>query len=484
MTLDLFGKYNQITHATVNNELTLKESIGEDGQSFGLGLFLKKKNTFDDESYVGKANVTEKEQILLRVPASNTFDIYTILHILLDKKQYSEEKQCQITNNFIKLKMKLLFQELLPSLDAFISTEVIIITFYFILFEFMKKKYELPGILLNYLNDILLRSNINSSIMKPEFTTTAYQHYPVFQLHETFINNLYSIFDQKVLVKTIRQIFACIVSRVLEIPHEIKPNSKNFTVNTTLVPLLDFINHQNPPNCYFDVDRANNNDIVLKLSGSENLFNPDRVDNTTKSVKSQVELFISYTPMEELINMVSTYGFIPKTITQFNVYIDQGWLQDTNYDIWSICNHSEVVMAFQLRKKIDDDSNLNNWQIYDCNIDNLALCFMKEIHTVYRPVNGKMEWSRLKQDEAQAMDAKSKLTRFLIEYLKYRKETLLDILAGETNDQKLSGILLDCIKQEIEVIDSFMQNPSKEKTMPELEPVHFATYNHFSEDDI
>lgn len=466
---ELFQKYVQLTHATVSPGLLLKESTNKDGNSSGFGLFLQGETVLRDiEPVAAGAAIDTADNILLRIPSSNTFDIYTILHILLDKEQYENVEQYQQTNNFIKLEMKEFFKEILPATDSGLPNELVIITFYFILFEHMKVNYKIPYALLNYLNDILLQTRITSSITCPELTTLLYPYHPNLQMQEIFVNNLYEFFHGTVPKQNIRQIFASITSRVLEIPHETDEKSENFTVNTTLVPLLDFVNHRNPSNCYFDVDRSNNNDIVLKFSSNKTEMHDD-------GITLPIELFISYNPKEELINMVSTYGFVPETVTQLNVYMDQDWLKDNNYEMWSICSHSEIAMAFQLRAT---DQLLStgapNWQIYDYNLDKLSLCYMQEIHTVYRPQNGQVGWSRLEHNETQLLNGKLKLVQFLIKYLEHRQRTLQSKLA-QAGDHP-SAILAECATQEINIIDHFLHSPYRNQPLSQVEPIHLPAF--------
>ncbi|KAF5212210.1 cytochrome c lysine N-methyltransferase [Clavispora lusitaniae] len=60
------------------------------------------------------------------------------------------------------------------------------------------------------------------------------------------------------------QLHQAVKSRVLEIPHAID-DGEDFETNVTLVPVLDFANHQKNNNAVFDVDRSSG-DVLLRLS--------------------------------------------------------------------------------------------------------------------------------------------------------------------------------------------------------------------------
>ncbi|KAH3662035.1 hypothetical protein OGAPHI_006216 [Ogataea philodendri] len=92
----------------------------------------------------------------------------------------------------------------------------------------------------------------------------------------------------------IRRLTAAVRSRTLEIPKI--DEDGDYYVQISLVPGLDFANHDNArQNATFDVD-PDTNEIVLK---------------TTTTVAAGSEIFISYTPYEDMTRMFVTYGFIP-----------------------------------------------------------------------------------------------------------------------------------------------------------------------------
>ncbi|ODV63669.1 cytochrome c lysine N-methyltransferase ASCRUDRAFT_73479 [Ascoidea rubescens DSM 1968] len=116
------------------------------------------------------------------------------------------------------------------------------------------------------------------------------------------------------------QIISALKSRSLEIPRSIDSDemgadndgSKNedFKVDILLVPILDFANHNNNKssfNSYFDVDRKNG-DILLYYE-KKNKFNLNQeLDTKTEPL---IEIFISYSPIEDFSEFINNYGFLP-----------------------------------------------------------------------------------------------------------------------------------------------------------------------------
>ncbi|CDK29826.1 unnamed protein product [Kuraishia capsulata CBS 1993] len=93
---------------------------------------------------------------------------------------------------------------------------------------------------------------------------------------------------------------AIVRSRSLEIPVEVDENSDDYLVDVSLVPILDFVNHANNPNCVFDVDRISG-DVLLKPK-------PGSLTGHT----GLVELSIQYdTPPYNLNRFGLNYGFFP-----------------------------------------------------------------------------------------------------------------------------------------------------------------------------
>jgi hypothetical protein len=89
--------------------------------------------------------------------------------------------------------------------------------------------------------------------------------------------------------------------------HETADEKKEygFAVSSTLVPIIDFVNHSNDYlNAFFDVD-PQNNDVLLRLYNEKFTNENDMPD--------QIELFIRYSDYEDVLKFVHAYGFIPRS---------------------------------------------------------------------------------------------------------------------------------------------------------------------------
>jgi hypothetical protein len=81
-----------------------------------------------------------------------------------------------------------------------------------------------------------------------------------------------------------------------------KISEYSFSVASTLVPIIDFVNHSNDlVNSSFDVDRLNK-DVLLKIDGAK-----------MQGLHGEVELLITYSEVEDVFKFVHSYGFIPKS---------------------------------------------------------------------------------------------------------------------------------------------------------------------------
>lgn len=158
------------------------------------------------------------------------------------------------------------------------------------------------------------------------------------KLYEQLVE-LYSPASQKITFAEAFQLFQAVKSRVLEIPCEIESaedigtkacdnnliskesdgNNEDFETNVSLVPMLDFANHDFHNNAVFDVDRKTK-EVILRL---------------TRSIASEEEITICYSPLTEdmsrrFMNLFFTsYGFLPK----------RGFFS------WQLENFSEVLKS-------------------------------------------------------------------------------------------------------------------------------------------
>lgn len=120
------------------------------------------------------------------------------------------------------------------------------------------------------------------------------------------------------------QIYKAVKSRVLEIPHSLSNDLGDFVTNISLVPYLDYANHLAAKNAYFDVDRSTE-DIVLKV---------DHTKLEKSSTEHAIEILISYSPVEKILSFMMTYGFVPRSHGQMQVFD------------WKICDFDNLMNQF------------------------------------------------------------------------------------------------------------------------------------------
>ncbi|GME66739.1 unnamed protein product [Ambrosiozyma monospora] len=140
------------------------------------------------------------------------------------------------------------------------------------------------------------------------------------------------------------QIVSAVRSRTLEIPRaagkseeedkkdennvDDNDNEDSFFTDISLVPVIDFVNHDNARlNAYFDVDKQTQ-DILLKLD-SDTLLN---VGNN-----EIVEVFISYSKIEDVNRFFFNYGFIPTSNYPEKLFEIPFWGHSEGY----ITNHQD-----------------------------------------------------------------------------------------------------------------------------------------------
>ncbi|CAI4063836.1 cytochrome c lysine N-methyltransferase SKDI_08G1550 [Saccharomyces kudriavzevii IFO 1802] len=292
--------------------LSLKSSTVDDPKS-GYGLFI------DPTKFSGE-EVNNGTVQLLRIPKLFTFDINTLLALLGDEDEFTSKEQFQRTNNKIKTALREIMEY--PGFSRFL-TETNLLIIYFMIFQSIFNSYEIPGSIKYYLKNILMNSDVETAMDTIEDLATDYGHYPqIFGLQET-LKLFKDLFLNLLNVNDIKHLYSAIISRCLEIPEKSGTKGQEFTVHSTLVPVLDFANHENTrKNAYFDIDPANN-DVLLLLNA----------DVVQERGANSVEVFISYTPTDNLFSMLLTYGFAPdfKGYPQFwTVSLDRSFLRDYN----------------------------------------------------------------------------------------------------------------------------------------------------------
>lgn len=300
------------TDVQVHQALSVDKSL-IDGIPSGSGLFVDLSMVDHDL----KGDTIE----LLRIPRLATFNLDTVLELIGDENQYKS------TENMEKLyaKVRVVFARLLELNKLKESlNETILLIFYFTFLALVRDEYEIPKIIRVYLENVLLQVEVDNASMFFEETVDVYGQYSTFaalgdvlQLLESFFKE--NVIDSSSLVPLLKRVSAAISSRCLEIPDEFEEGSEDFVVNTALVPLLDFANHSNDlKNAYFDVDRQTK-DVLLLLD----------VDQIPDDV-AKFEVFISYSPNEDLFCFIYSYGFLPSAIKEkqlLNISFDRDYLK-------------------------------------------------------------------------------------------------------------------------------------------------------------
>ncbi|QLL33174.1 hypothetical protein HG536_0E00850 [Torulaspora globosa] len=297
----------------VNGALSVENSFFK-GVPSGYGLFVDLASINYDPN-----DVTIE---LLRIPRLATFSLDTLLELIKDETQYSSKENMEKLHATVRAVFSQFLE--LDGLKSLLS-ETTVLVFYFTLLTLVKEEYELPKTLRFYLEDVLLQVKVDNAPMFCEQAAELYGQYSMFVALKDVLDLLEDFFKNKVscsrsVLPLLRQVYAAISSRSLEIPDEVAENSDDFVVNTTLVPLLDFANHSNDlKNAHFDIDRQTR-DVLL-------LLDVDRIPaNATK-----FEIFISYSPVEDLISFIHYYGFVPSSADKcqfISLSFDRGYLRE------------------------------------------------------------------------------------------------------------------------------------------------------------
>ncbi|CEP60673.1 cytochrome c lysine N-methyltransferase LALA0_S01e16358g [Lachancea lanzarotensis] len=281
-------------------------------------------------TFVDLDRVKKKDRIdglieLLRIPRASTFSIHTILETINERSQYHTQRQFEDTTSMVKRSLALAFSD--DTIAEKIS-ETLILVVYFVVFERLQQlEYALPAVIGEYLNKVLLTTEVGSFYTAlPDLKTGnnlelmgQYGLLELSSIFESLIGICNQSFDASADPKIVAKIMASVISRCLEIPQEIEPNSDDFQVHTTLVPILDYSNHDNQRmNAHFDIDRRT--DEVLLLLDIEKC----------PSKNGTCEVFISYNPIHELVQFEKIYGFSPplesQTPSYMNCCIDKTFL--------------------------------------------------------------------------------------------------------------------------------------------------------------
>ncbi|CAI4039485.1 hypothetical protein SMKI_08G1520 [Saccharomyces mikatae IFO 1815] len=309
---EVFRFYLNSRTVSFHKSLELKLSSVDEPKS-GYGLFI-------EPSKFNSQELKNETITLLRISKLITFDINTILALLGDKEEFTSKEQFKRTNDKVKATLRDILAY--PGFSRFL-TETNLLIIYFMTFQAIHGSYEIPKGIRYYLENVLMSIDVETAMDSIENLAVNYGHYPqIFGLQES-LNLFKDLFQDLLHINDIKHLYSAIISRCLEIPEIADTKSQEFCVHSTLVPILDFSNHENTQkNAFFDIDPSNN-DVLL-------LLDTDAVRGRTE--KSS-EVFISYSPTEDLFSMLITYGFIPcfRGHAQFwTVSFDRSFLRDYN----------------------------------------------------------------------------------------------------------------------------------------------------------
>lgn len=287
--------FSQNAGVKVNKALSVEKSAIDDPSS-GYGLFadLKLVDCIPQETTVE----------LLRIPRFAKFDLNSLMALLNDDSQYISHENKESLQKVVKRVFSEFMQ--LENLGDILS-ETTILVFYFTLFALLRDQFELPRVIGFYLENVLLRTKVDSGVMSYDPEKDLYGQRPHFLAFNYSLQTLGSFFEKTVassppVEPLLRQVYAAVSSRCLEIPEEVNTGSDDFVVNTTLVPALDYANHDNEmQNAHFDVDRETG-DVLLLLDM-----------NRLPTKKKKFEVLISYSPDEDPASFMFFYGFIPSS---------------------------------------------------------------------------------------------------------------------------------------------------------------------------
>lgn len=277
----------------------------------GIGVFYK----IDDE------DIDDNERIeLIRIPHLSTYNIYTLKTLVNEKLNKDDQK-------VIKRCLSIIFSQING------NSESLILIAYFIGFLLVCNKNKPNEENNDWKNDIQIYLNVllkttvgnlynNQQDLLEDFSS----YFPGNIIIQNSISDItsgfwYAITDKineefkekynEIKFEEVLQICSAIRSRVLEIPREVDEEDNveendgdrdDYYVDVTLVPILDYVNHDNYlKNAYFDVDRKSQ-DIILYYDSNKQI-----------KENEEIEIFISYDMFEDLHRMFINYGFLPNS---------------------------------------------------------------------------------------------------------------------------------------------------------------------------
>ncbi|AAS52927.1 AER246Wp [Eremothecium gossypii ATCC 10895] len=267
---------------------------------------------------VDKLQEEECEAVeLLRVPYGNVISVRTLMDWLSGRGDgYDASK------DLIKTYLALFLED--TSNHRFVTETNMLILYLALMAILSERGYGFPDKFVIYLRDVLLQTRLLTPVLEvlTQEAGDAGAHYRNGP-QEIFLSTLLQFISGAFMGCTravVLRVYAAVLSRCLEIPHETSPGSEDYTVSSSLVPILDFTNHScEHRNAYFDVDRESG-DVLLMLDVA-----------ACAGLGDRFEVFISYCPVEELVHFKHTYGFFPRAScgTQFwHMFLSDTWLKE------------------------------------------------------------------------------------------------------------------------------------------------------------
>lgn len=331
---EILEKWRHELGIRVNPNVHIEETKGH-----GIGVFYNNVKSNQEKD--------EEDIELLRIPFISSYNIHTLKELVNTRLDENDKK-------VVKKCLNLTF------INSNRMSESLILIAYFIGFLMICKKRKKNEIgkekdKKSWKNDIeiyltvLLDTNVGNLYSDHQdilqdflsyFPGNAILSNLIFDVVNTdkvdLIEKINKEFEEefeKIKIEEFLQICAAIRSRVLEIPKEIEDNNEEYyEVNVTLVPLLDYVNHDNDKkNAYFDIDKINN-DIILYLENEK-----------VKDNYNEIEVFISYDSVEDLHSMFTTYGFIP---------ISEGIEKFIEIPIIGYCDNSKILNDFEATRRL------------------------------------------------------------------------------------------------------------------------------------
>lgn len=265
----------------LNDNVEIRET-----DQYGIGVFLKVKNLLDSTQSIG-----DDRYELMRIPS----DVVINVKKCTEYVQELEPEHRKVVN--------LVLTHYVTEIDTD-PNETILITIMLSLL----KVFGVGSGLAKYFQ-VLQETKIDTPYLEYVRQTPGiekyYEWFPTWEKPERdsaiveLINSKLPAGIEPVTLQEFVKFRVTVRSRVLEIP-ESCGEGDDFVVNTSLVPVLDYVNHDNSEqNAWFDVDR-NTGDVLL-------IYQHD------KSHDSEIQVYISYTPTEDMTSFLFLYGFLPNS---------------------------------------------------------------------------------------------------------------------------------------------------------------------------